>query len=244
MGTLILLPACNNATYTESISYTNSSSPQLSIIPATTETEPQGLQLSDALKSNCEPNQEETRNSFRNVGLEVGTIAVDFTLSDTNGNEITLSELLSVKPVAMVFGSFTWPPFRRSCAANNELYAKYGDDINFIIVYIIEPHPVGSESPYSNKEWPLAYSEDKDGNPITQPLTYEERLAMAQKTIVEQGINVTMLVDEIDNPVWCTYGQAPNIAYLIGIDGTIIAKQDWYNPDKMEELILACIING
>ena len=67
-----------------------------------------------------------------------------------------------------------------------------------------------------------------------QPLTYEERVELARKAAVEAGINVPLLVDEIDNPVWCTYGPAPNIAYLIGTDGKIIAKQGWYDPVKME----------
>ena len=70
---------------------------------------------------------------------------------------------------------------------------------------------------------------------MAQPLTYEERVELARKTAVEAGINVPILVDEIDNPVWCTYGPAPNIAYLIGTDGKIITKQGWYNPKLMEQ---------
>ncbi|MEE8419533.1 MAG: hypothetical protein V3S02_05415 [Dehalococcoidales bacterium] len=46
-----------------------------------------------------------------------------------------------------------------------------------------------------------------------------------------------MLVDEIDNPVWCTYGPAPNIAYLIGTDGIIVTSQQWYDPGAMENAI-------
>lgn len=71
-----------------------------------------------------------------------------------------------------------------------------------------------------------------------QPLTYEERVELAHKTAVEAGINLPLLVDEIDNPVWCTYGPAPNIAYLIGTDGIIIAKQGWYDPKLMEQAII------
>jgi len=48
-----------------------------------------------------------------------------------------------------------------------------------------------------------------------------------------------LLVDEIDNPVWCTYGPAPNIAYLIGTNGKIIAKQGWYDPKLFEQELLA-----
>jgi len=46
------------------------------------------------------------------------------------------------------------------------------------------------------------------------------------------------LVDEIDNPLWCTYGPAPDIAYLIGTDGTIVKKQIWADSQLMEEAII------
>ena len=81
------------------------------------------------------------------------------------------------------------------------------------------------------------YSTDAEGNPVYQPQTYEARLELARKTVTEEGIEVPVLVDEIDNPIWCTYGPAPNIAYLIGTDGRIVEKQGWYNPEKMEVAI-------
>ena len=109
--------------------------------------------------------------------------------------------------------------------------------MHFINIYSIDAHPIGSTSPYSNREWSSLYSNDKEGNPVGQPLTYEERVELARKTAVEAGINVPLLVDEMDNPVWCTYGPAPNIAYLIGTDGKIIAKQGWYDPKLMEQAI-------
>lgn len=62
---------------------------------------------------------------------------------------------------------------------------------------------------------------------------------MARKTIAEQKITVPVLVDEFDNPLWCTYGPAPDIAYLIGTDGKIVTKQGWYDPKEMESAILA-----
>jgi hypothetical protein len=54
-----------------------------------------------------------------------------------------------------------------------------------------------------------------------------------------QEIEITMpvLIDEIDNPVWCTYGPAPDIAYLIDRNGIIVEKQGWYQPDLMETVI-------
>lgn len=63
-------------------------------------------------------------------------------------------------------------------------------------------------------------------------------------TINAEEITVPVLVDEMDNPLWCTYGPAPNIAYLIGTDGKIVTKQDWYNPEEMESAILAYLGNN
>ncbi len=61
---------------------------------------------------------------------------------------------------------------------------------------------------------------------------------MARKTIAAEDITVTVLVDGMDNALMCTYGPAPNNAYLIGTDGKIIAKQGWYNPEQMESAIV------
>lgn len=65
------------------------------------------LQSSDNLKRNCDFRIAESMDSFKDEGLEVSTTAIDFTLKDTNGNEVTLSDLIADKPVVMVLGSFT-----------------------------------------------------------------------------------------------------------------------------------------
>ena len=67
--------------------------------------------------------------------------------------------------------------------------------------------------------------------------TYEERVAQAIQMVQELEITVPVLIDEMDNPLWCTYGPAPNIAYLIGTDGRIVEKQGWYQPEQMEAAI-------
>ena len=82
------------------------------------------------------------------------------------------------------------------------------------------------------------------GNPIAQSLTYEARLELAHQTIIEAGVKVPVLVDEIDNPVWCTYGPAPNSAYLIGIEGSIILKQSWYDPTQVEKVLINYLNHG
>ncbi len=117
------------------------------------------------------------------------------------------------------------------------MHAKYGDKVQFIIVYVIEAHPVGSPSPYSGEEWTGRASTDEEGCPLPQPKTYEERVAQAIQMVQELEITVPVLIDEMDNRLWCTYGPAPNIAYLIGTDGRIVEKQGWYQPEQMEAAI-------
>ena len=114
---------------------------------------------------------------------------------------------------------------------------KYQDQVQFVIVYVMEPHPVGSQSPYSYEEWVLPYSYDTEDNPVTQPQTYEERVRLASMCARDAGITALVLVDEMINPVLRIYGPAPNLAYLIGTDGKIAEAQLWYNVDKMESAL-------
>jgi hypothetical protein len=97
----LLFVACNPATTVPSAV---EPTPGTELTPALTGSEPQGLLPSDALKRGCQ-----TYNSppSTKVGLLEGAAAVDFTLEDTSGNTISLSALLSEKPVVMVLGSFT-----------------------------------------------------------------------------------------------------------------------------------------
>ena len=85
----------------------------------------------------------------------------------------------------------------------------------------------------------MGYSSyDEEGNPIYEPRTYDERIELARKTVAAEGLIVPVLVDEMDNAVWLTYGPAPDIAYLIGTNGKIVKKQGWYQPQEMEAAIV------
>jgi cytochrome oxidase Cu insertion factor (SCO1/SenC/PrrC family) len=60
--------------------------------------------LSSTLKSGCDnPGVYATDKT----GLAVGSQVINFTLKDTDGNEVRLSKLLAQKPVVLIFGSFT-----------------------------------------------------------------------------------------------------------------------------------------
>ncbi len=131
--------------------------------------------------------------------------------------------------------------YRGGVTATETLYKRYGNDIDFIVIYTLEAHPCGIASPYTNKEWTMEASWDAAGNPLGQPKSYAERLAMARQCVKELGISPTVLVDGMDNAIWCAYGGAPNNAYLIGKDGKILAKHGWYQPEGMELSITGLI---
>lgn len=47
------------------------------------------------------------RLNLADAGISEGLKAVDFTLSDISGSEVSLSELLSEKPAVLILGSYT-----------------------------------------------------------------------------------------------------------------------------------------
>jgi len=52
----------------------------------------------------------------------------------------------------------------------------------------------------------------------------------------------TMLVDDLtpegrDNPLWCTYGPAPNAAFLIDRNGVMQTVQQWVDAPALEAAI-------
>jgi len=71
----------------------------------TTKPESKGVLLPDELIRDCQ--HKGTSGDFRSSGLVEGETAIDFTLQDIHGRTVSLSGLLSEKPVLMVFGSFT-----------------------------------------------------------------------------------------------------------------------------------------
>ena len=135
------------------------------------------------------------------------------------------------------FGSYTCPVFRQNVPKTKKLYEKYKDRVNFLLVYVIEAHPAKSISPYRGDEWTMMYSEDKQGKPVKQPQTYEERIKLASKCIKDAAIRVPVVVDKMDNSIWKKYGPAPNLAYLIGMDKKVVTAHEWYDAGRLEKMI-------
>lgn len=73
---------------------------------------------------------------------------------------------------------------------------------------------------------------------FTTAPTYEEKVGAAIGLVEQYNITVPVLVDETDVRVWTVYGLRPNNAFLIGTDGIIVAEQNWYDAEVMEQTIV------
>lgn len=110
-----------------------------------------------------------------------------------------------------------------------ELHDRHGDAVAFLIVYIREAHPEDG--------WVL---EDNraDGIALVDPVSLEERAAVADACAVRLATRIPILLDDVDDAVASAYGGWPDRLYLIGRDGRV-AFQGGRGPDGFQPAELA-----
>lgn len=115
------------------------------------------------------------------------------------------------------------------------MHATYGDEIEFLMVYIREAHALDSP-------WPMG---GKDGAPIVEdPVTYGERKDVAQRCMQALDMSpMTMLIDGIDNEVGDAYAAWPDRLYLVDEKGKVAYAGGpgpfAFEPDELEDAIRA-----
>lgn len=170
------------------------------------------------------------------LSLRSGDPAVDFTLIDEHGEPCHLAELLESRPVMLTFGMYTCPAYQTSKASEVRLVNRFSDDVHFLHLYSLEPHPKGSNAPDVGKPWELMYSTHP------QACTLADRDAMRSLILANHPDCQRILLDDLDpdglvNPVWSTYGPAPRPGFLIRQDGIIDTSQLWFSAGHMEAAI-------
>jgi len=174
-------------------------------------------------------------------GPEPGASAPEFTLKTTEGRFVSLQDLRARNPVVLVTGSYSCPAFRQSSRAIGELHSRYSDRITFLILYTVEAHPKGSQSPYSTGRKQAIKLNCHDGILVTQPQKYKERVQLAAQCRDALSLDVVMAIDHMDNQVWEAYGSAPNAAYLIERDGRVLVRHALFHPPTFEQSIKRCL---
>ncbi|MCB0631268.1 MAG: deiodinase-like protein [Saprospiraceae bacterium] len=170
---------------------------------------------------------------------QTGEKAPDFTIRHLNGKTFTLhEELKKGKPILLINGSYTCDISRDHIPEVAQLAHKYKKKISVYVVHTVEAHPSDMPSPYSisNEVW-LSKLNVKAGIEAERPKTYLERRQLTSKWIVFLRIKPKVLVDNPDNTFWNTYGQAPNMAFLISPDEIISASQVFFEKEQMKKNI-------
>ncbi len=160
--------------------------------------------------------------------------APDFTLSTVEGQEtVTLSQKIGRRPVVLIFGNFTCGPFRNQAGNIEQLYRRYRDRAEFLMIYVREAHP--------RDGWRME-SNDRRGVDIVQPATYDERVAVAGQCQERLALETPLLVDTIDDAVGARYSGMPSRLYLIDREGRIAFKSGrgpfGFQPAALEQALL------
>jgi hypothetical protein len=161
-------------------------------------------------------------------------------LHNIEGNDQQLSLCWDKKPALLVTMSLSCGQSRRNARALRRLSRRFEQDINTVIIYVKEAHPINVPSPYADRMWVTAKNEIA-GIHCAQPRTLEERIELAQQLRRRYRLSTSILIDALDDRAWCAFGRAPNVAILVRPDGRIAVKQGWFEPREMARAITALL---
>jgi thiol-disulfide isomerase/thioredoxin len=165
--------------------------------------------------------------------LNPGDTAPDLTVQALHSQEpVQLGSLWASRPVVLVFGSYTWPPFRREVPALNKLADQYKDKVDFYAVYITEAHPTDIWQMQSNVREHVLFA---------SPRNEAERFDVAGACVRKLGIKFPALVDGFDNRVEAAYTGWPDRLYLIAPGGRVLFKTKpgpfGFDPDLLADAL-------
>lgn len=151
-----------------------------------------------------------------------------------------LDEIWHARPVLLVTACLSCGQARRWLEGFVGLRSRYRQDLATVLLYTVEAHPEGSDSPYTDGEWISAKNKAANIH-CAQPSTLDERIYFARELVLSLGGDLDCLVDDMDNTCWQTLGAAPNMGLLIDQQGRVVEKQSWFHPPDMEKAIRALL---
>jgi hypothetical protein len=126
----------------------------------------------------------------------------------------------------------------------HDLYLKYHDHVQFLVIYIREAHPVdGWWFGGGIMGLMMRLKRLKAATDVYDPKTLEERRAVANRCEVALEYGIPTYVDEMDDTVSQAYAAMPTRLYLIGLDGRVVyagGLGPWgFRPAELESAIEA-----
>jgi thiol-disulfide isomerase/thioredoxin len=173
-------------------------------------------------------------------GPSVGDDAPDFDLATPERKKtVKLSKVIGKKPVILVFGSFTCPPFRRLFAEVEQVAKRHRKDAEFLLVYVREAHPTDG--------WRMKLN-DKLNITVAQPKTTDERCEVAGKCQKMLKPSIPVVVDGVDDKVGNAYSGMPARLYVIDTTGKVAYKSGrgpfGFKPGEMEQALVMCLLES
>ncbi|MDX2035173.1 MAG: deiodinase family protein [Isosphaeraceae bacterium] len=171
-------------------------------------------------------------------GPKVGELAPNFTLKTHDGSASQpIIDPSDRRPTVLIFGNFTCPNFRSHSGIAAELHQRYSDRVRFVGIYVREAHPTDGWSTRRNA---------KSGIQITQPVTFEERRAIAERCRTTLALPMPLLVDELDDRAGNGYSAMPDRLYLLDADGRVVFKGGrgpfGFQPAELEQILVLHLI--
>jgi hypothetical protein len=117
-----------------------------------------------------------------------------------------------------------------------EVYSRFGDQVEFFLIYVREAHPSDGWQVDSNVEDDIIFKQHQ---------TFEDRQQVATTCTLGLNITIPTLIEEMDNVIDEAYGAAPVRLYVIGTDGKVAyhggAGPHFMDVDEWEEAIASTI---
>ncbi len=147
----------------------------------------------------------------------------DFDLPTLAGGRFRSADLAETGPAILIFGSYTCPVTDSAAPGLNQLYARFGDRVRFVMVNVREAHP---------------------GKNVPQPQSMDQKMANAVKLRDLHDFDFEVAVDDIDGTFHRALSPKPNSAYIVAEDGTILFRAQWANDTKALAEALEAITAG
>ena len=152
------------------------------------------------------------------TGLKVGDQLPSFELTNLEGGAVNLSNYAG-KLLVLETGSMTCPLYVGKIKSMNALAQKF-PNVQFLVIYIREAHP---------------------GKKIPSHDRFSSKANNAKILRQKEPENRTILIDSLTGGLHEKLGLLPNMAFVIGEDGTIKYRADWNIPTRINELLEAAL---
>ncbi|MFC1749237.1 TlpA family protein disulfide reductase [Pseudomonadota bacterium] len=160
---------------------------------------------------------------FSRSALKPGDHLPDAAMLDSQGASTTLYALCADKPLLLITGSITCPMTISALPLLEPLQVRFGDVVNFALLYVREAHPA--------EHYP-------------QPQTLEQKIENANKTRQHYGVTWPVLIDDLEGSLHQALDTKPNSAHLIGADGAILFQSLWAGDNAALEQAVRQTVQG